>query len=178
MNFIESIKERARQNIKTIILPEAEDIRSLRATELVLKEQYANIILVGDKQKILEIAKKNDIDINNAEIIEPKKSENYEKYANLLYELRKNKGLTVEKARELTLDPVYFGMLMVKDDETKADGLVSGAVHSTADTLRPALQILKTAPETKLVSAFFVMVVPDCEFGANGTFVFGDCRTK
>lgn len=174
MNFIESIKNRARQDIKTIVLPEAEDIRTLRGAEVALKEKYANIILVGRKEKILDIAKTNNIYIEDAEIIEPKNSENYEKYANLLYELRKNKGMTIEKAKELTLDPVYFGMLMVKDEETKADGLVSGAIHSTADTLRPALQILKTAPDTKLVSAFFVMVVPNCEYGSNGTFIFGD----
>lgn len=174
MNFIESIKERARQDIKTIVLPEAEDIRTLRGAEVALKEKYANIILVGHKEKILDIAKTNNINIEDAEIIEPENSENYEKYVNLLYELRKNKGMTIEKAKELTLDPVYFGMLMVKDEETKADGLVSGAIHSTADTLRPALQILKTAPDTKLVSAFFVMVVPNCEYGSNGTFIFGD----
>ena len=82
--------------------------------------------------------------------------------------------MTIEQAKEITLNPVYFGMLMVKDEDTKADGLVSGAAHSTADTLRPALQILKTAPDTKLVSAFFVMVVPNCEYGSNGTFIFGD----
>lgn len=174
MNFIESIKERARKDIKTIVLPEAEDIRTLRGAEVALKEKYANIILVGHKEKILDIAKTNNINIEDAEIIEPENSENYEKYVNLLYELRKNKGMTIEKAKELTLDPVYFGMLMVKDGETKADGLVSGAIHSTADTLRPALQILKTAPDTKLVSAFFVMVVPNCEYGSNGTFIFGD----
>lgn len=174
MNFIEKIKERARKEIKTIVLPEAEDIRTLKATEVALKEKYANIILIGNKEKIVSMAEKENIDIKQAEIVEPGNSENYEKYSNLLYELRKNKGMTIEKAKELTLDPVYFGMLMVKDDETKADGLVSGAIHSTADTLRPALQILKTAPDTKLVSAFFVMVVPDCEYGANGTFIFGD----
>lgn len=174
MNFIENIKERARKEIKTIVLPEAEDIRTLKAAEIALKEKYAKIILIGNKEKILSMAEKENIDIKEAEIVEPENSEHYEKYANLLYELRKNKGMTIEKAKELALDPVYFGMLMVKDDETKADGLVSGAIHSTADTLRPALQILKTAPDTKLVSAFFVMVVPDCEYGANGTFIFGD----
>ena len=174
MSFIESIKERARKEIKTIVLPEAEDIRTLKATEITLKEKYANIILIGNKEQILENARTNNINIEMAKIIEPNNSENYEKYANLLYELRKNKGMTLEQAKELTLDPVYFGMLMVKDEETKADGLVSGAIHSTADTLRPALQILKTAPDTKLVSAFFVMVVPNCEYGANGTFIFGD----
>ena len=174
MNFIESIKDRAKQQIKTIVLPEAEDIRTLKATETVLNEKYAKIILIGDEEKIFAKAKENNIDIEGAKIINPKTSPDYEKYANLLYELRKNKGMTEEKAKELTLDPVYFGMLMLKDEESEADGLVSGAVHSTADTLRPALQILKTAPNTKLVSAFFVMAVPNCEYGENGTIIFGD----
>lgn len=174
MSFIETIKQRARQEIKTIVLPEAEDIRTLKATEIAIKEKYANIILVGEKEKIIELARTNNINIEEAEIVNPQTSENHEKYAKLLYELRKHKGMTLEQAKIISLDPVYFGMLMVKDEETKADGLVSGAVHSTADTLRPALQILKTAPDTKLVSAFFVMVVPDCEYGSNGTFIFGD----
>ena len=174
MSFIETIKKRARQKIKTIVLPEATDTRILKGAEIALKEKYANIVLVGNKEQIINIAKTNNIDIERAKIVDPKTSEDYEKYANLLYELRKNKGMTIEKAKELALDPVYFGMLMVKDEQTKADGLVSGAIHSTSDTLRPALQILKTAPNTKLVSAFFVMVVPDCKYGSNGTFIFGD----
>lgn len=174
MDFIEKIKNRARQEIKTIVLPEAEDIRVLKATEMAIKEKYANIILVGNKEKILNIAKTNSISIEGAELIDPSISEKKEEYTNLLYELRKHKGMTFEQAKETLKDPVYFGMLMVKDENTKADGLVSGAIHSTADTLRPALQILKTAPNTKLVSAFFVMVVPDCKYGSNGTFIFGD----
>ena len=174
MNFIENIKNRAKQEIKTIVLPESEDIRTLKATQIALKEKYANIVLVGNEEIIKQKAQENNINIEGATIINPQTSENYEKYAQLLYELRKNKGMTIEQAKELVLNPVYFGMLMVKDEETKADGLVSGAAHSTADTLRPALQILKTAPDTKLVSAFFVMVVPDCEYGENGTFIFGD----
>ena len=174
MNFIENIKNRAKQEIKTIVLPEAEDIRTLKATQIALKEKYANIVLVGNEEIIKQKTQENNINIEGATIINPQTSENYEKYAQLLYELRKNKGMTIEQAKELVLNPVYFGMLMVKDEETKADGLVSGAAHSTADTLRPALQILKTAPDTKLVSAFFVMVVPDCEYGENGTFIFGD----
>ena len=174
MSFIDEIKKRAKNDLKTIILPEAEDIRVLKATEKVLKEEYANIILLGDEKEILEKAKNNNIDLGNVQIINPETSENYEKYVELLYELRKNKGMTLEKAKELVKDPVYYGMLMLKDKDTKADGLVSGAIHSTSDTLRPALQILKTAPDTKLVSAFFVMVVPDCKYGENGTFIFGD----
>lgn len=172
MDFIEKIKQRAKQDIKTIVLPEADDIRTLKATELVLKEKYANIILIGNEQKVKEIARANDVNIDGVKIINPQSSPDYEKYAELLYELRKHKGMTLEQAKEITLNPVYFGMLMVKNND--ADGLVSGAVHSTADTLRPALQILKTAPNTKLVSAFFVMVVPNCEYGSNGVFIFSD----
>jgi len=174
MNFIENIKNRAKQEIKTIVLPESEDIRTLKATQIALKEKYVNIVLVGNEEIIKQKTQENNINIEGATIINPQTSKDYEKYAQLLYELRKNKGMTIEQAKELVLNPVYFGMLMVKDEETKADGLVSGAAHSTADTLRPALQILKTAPDTKLVSAFFVMVVPDCEYGENGTFIFGD----
>lgn len=172
MSFIEEIKQRAKKEIKTIVLPEAEDIRILKATEQVLKEQYANIVLVGKQEDIEKKAKENNLSIQGAKIVDPTNSENYEEYVNLLYELRKHKGMTIEKAKELVKDPVYYGMLMVKDEE--ADGLVSGAAHSTSDTLRPALQILKTAPDTKLVSAFFVMVVPNCEYGEKGTFVFAD----
>lgn len=175
MSFIEEIKQRAKQNIKTIVLPEAQDIRTLQATEQVLKEGYAKIILVGDKKEIEEKAKDNNIDITGAEIVEPCNSNKYDGYVNLLFELRKQKGMSLEKAKGLVKDPVYFGMLMLKDEKSGADGLVSGAIHSTADTLRPALQILKTAPGTKLVSAFFVMSLPDCKYGENGTFIFGDC---
>lgn len=172
MSFIEEIKQRAKKEKKTIVLPEAEDIRILKATAQVLKEQYANIVLVGKQEEIEKKAKESKIAIQGAKIVDPTNSEKYEEYVNLLYELRKHKGMTIEKAKELVKDPVYYGMLMVK--EQQADGLVSGAAHSTSDTLRPALQILKTAPDTKLVSAFFVMVVPDCEYGEKGTFIFAD----
>ena len=174
MHFIESIKQRAKQDIKTIVLPEATDIRTLQATEQVIKEGYAKIILLGNKQEIENKSKENNIDITGAQIVDPNNSEKYNQYVELLYELRKNKGMTMEQAEELVKNPVYYGMLMLKDEESEADGLVSGAIHSTADTLRPALQILKTAPNTKLVSAFFVMEVPNCEYGENGIFIFGD----
>ena len=173
MSFIDEIKARAKSNIKTIVLPEASDKRIIEAASIALKEEYANIILLGDEKVINNIANENGFDISKATIINPKTSSKHKEYAESLYELRKAKGMTMEKAEELVEDEVYFGMMMVKKEE--ADGLVSGAIHSTSDTLRPALQILKTAPGTKLVSAFFVMVVPDCEYGENGTFVFGDC---
>ena len=172
MNFIDTIKERAKKDIKTIVLPETEDIRTLQATEKVLKEGFANIVLIGNVEKTKELANKNQISIEGAKIIDPSKSEKYDEYVNKFFELRQKKGVSIEKAKETMLNNVYFGMMMVKCGD--ADGLVSGAAHSTADTLRPALQILKTAEGTKLVSAFFLMVVPNCEYGENGTFIFSD----
>lgn len=174
MAFVDEIKERAKKEIKTIILPEAMDIRTLQATETVLKEGYAKVILVGNKEEILKKAQENNMDISNAKIEDPANSDKKERLTNLLYELRKHKGMTIEQAQELVLDPVYYGMLMLKDEESEGDGLVSGAIHSTSDTLRPALQILKTEEGTKLVSAFFIVVVPDCKYGENGTFIFAD----
>ena len=173
MSFIDDIKARAKEQTKTIVLPEATDIRTLKAVDIMAKDEFCKIVLVGKKEEITKIANENGFDISKAEIVEPANSEYYEEYVNAFYELRKNKGMTEEKAKELMLDEVFFGMMMVK--QGKADGLVSGAAHSTADTLRPALQILKTAPGTKLVSTFSVMVVPNCEFGEDGVFVFADC---
>ena len=173
MNFIDEIKKRAKTEVKTIVLPEATDVRVLEATGKIIKEDFANIILIGEEKEIKILAKNNNLDIEKAKIVNPKTSEKYNEYVEKFYELRKAKGMTLEEAKEKMLDPVFFGMMMVKTED--ADGLVSGAIHSTADTLRPALQILKTAPGTKLVSAFFLMVVPDCEYGENGVFVFSDC---
>ena len=173
MSFIEEMKTKAKSSIKTIVLPEPNDKRVLEAASITVKEGFAKVVLVGNKEEAQKVANENDIDISNLEIIEPEKSENFEEYANALYELRKAKGMTEEEAKELVKDSTYFSMMMVKLG--KVDGLVSGAAHSTADTLRPALQILKTAPNTKLVSAFFVMCVPDCQYGENGVFVFSDC---
>ena len=172
MSFIDEMKNRAKKDIKTIVLPEANDIRTLEAADTISKEGFAKVILIGNEKEVFELAKSKNLDLTNSTIINPIKSTDYEEFTQKFYELRKEKGMTLEKAKELMLDPVYFGMMMVKCD--KADGLVSGAAHSTSDTLRPALQILKTAPGTKLVSAFFVMCVPDCEYGENGVFVFAD----
>lgn len=173
MSFINEIKEKARKEIKNIILTESEDVRVLKAAEQIKKEAFANIILIGNEEEANKLAKDNDIDISGIKIIEPISSEKYDEYANAFYELRKAKGMTIEKAKEMLKDNMYFGTMMVKQGD--ADGLVSGACHSTANTLRPALQILKTAPGTKLVSAFFLMIVPNCEYGEEGIFVFGDC---
>ena len=174
MTFIDTMKEKARKDIKNIVLPEADDVRVLKATEMVLNEGFANIILIGDTDEIKNLAKENDINIDGVQIINPLTSTKLRKYSDDLYELRKAKGMTIEQAQELLkINSRYFAAMMVKSGD--ADGFVSGANHPTSDTLRPALQILKTAPNTKLVSAFFVMVVPECDYGENGIFVFADC---
>ena len=173
MNFIDGIKEKARKNIKTIVLPEATDVRVLKAAEIINKEKFAKVVLIGNEEVVETIANEKEINLRDTLIINPQNSEKKEQYANTLYELRKAKGMTKEQAEELIVNPVYYGMMMVKLEE--ADGLVSGAAHSTADTLRPALQIIKTAPDTKLVSAFVAIDVPNCEFGESGLLFFGDC---
>ena len=174
MSFIDGIKERAKKDIKTIVLPESEDERTLRATAKILEEKTANIILIGDEATVKADAEKYGVNIDGATIINPETSDKLEEYVNTLYELRKAKGMTPEAAREALLsDRTTFGVMVLKTGS--ADGLVSGACHSTANTLRPALQILRTAPGAKLVSGFFIMDVPNCEFGYNGTFAFADC---
>ena len=171
MGFIDEIKARAKSDIKTIVLPETEDERTYKAAEAVLKEGTAKLILVGSKEQIEKVGA--GYDLTGAQIVDPATNDKTEAYIAKLVELRQKKGMTEEQARELLLNNyLYYGVMMVKMGD--ADGMVSGACHSTADTLRPSLQILKTKPGTKLVSAFFIMVVPDCEMGANGTFLFGD----
>ncbi|MBQ4536298.1 MAG: phosphate acetyltransferase [Lachnospiraceae bacterium] len=174
MSYIDMIKEKARLNKKTIVLPEAEDKRTLQAAAQILKEDTANIVLVGNEAQIAADASELNVDLTGATIIDPANSPKLEDYVNLLYETRKAKGMTPEQAREILLkDYLTFGIVMVKSND--ADGMVAGACHSTADTLRPALQILKTAPGCKLVSAFFIMDTIAKDLGANGTFLFADC---
>ncbi len=171
MSLIETIKQRARLNRKRIVLPEGSDPRVAKAAGMILNEGIADVILVGNRDEILRSS--GGEDIPGAEFVEPLKSDSFESYVQALYELRKNKGLSIEQARDLLKDPVYFGTMMVKQDH--ADGLVSGAIHSTADTLRPALQIIKTSPGVELVSSFFFMVSPDERYGEDGLLVYADC---
>lgn len=174
MSYIDGIKDKARMDKRTIVLPETNDKRTLIAASHILSEGIANLILIGNEEKILDGAGWLEVDLSGATIINPDKAEKLDEYVNLLYETRKSKGMTPEKAREILLtDYLTFGVVMVKAND--ADGMVAGACHATADTLRPALQILKTAPGVKLVSAFFIMDVPDCSYGDNGTFLFADC---
>lgn len=169
MNFIEIIKKEAKQDKKRIVLPESMDERVLKAAEIVIKEEIADIILIGEKESII---RKSET-LKQAEIIDPKTSNLTNNYIEKLVNLRKEKGMTKEQAETLLLeDYMYFACMLVLDH--KADGIVSGACHSSSNTLRPALQLIK-AESNKRVSSFFLMEVPNCSYGENGTFIFADC---
>ena len=171
MAFIDILKAKAKANKKTIVLPETEDRRTYEAAAKILAEGIANIVLVGSEEAVKKGSE--GLDISGATVVDPATSEKTAAYIDKLVELRSKKGMTPEQAKDILLNQyLYYGVMMVKMGD--ADGMVSGACHSTADTLRPCLQILKTKPGTKLVSAFFLMIVPDCEYGANGAFVFAD----
>ncbi|MDD3205395.1 MAG: phosphate acetyltransferase [Lachnospiraceae bacterium] len=174
MSYIDRIKEKARADKKTIVLPETSDKRTLIAAAHILQEGIANIIMIGQEEKIMDGARWLEVNLEGVQIINPEKTDKLEEYVNILFETRKAKGMTEEKAREILLtDYLTFGVIMVKAND--ADGMVAGACHATADVLRPSLQILKTAPGVKLVSAFFILDVPDCIMGEQGTFLFADC---
>lgn len=172
MAFIDKIKEQAKQNKKRIVLPESMDRRTFEAAAEILSEDIADLIIIGNSE---EVAKNSEgLDISKATIVDPKTNPKTAEYIDLLVELRKAKGMTKEDATNLLMtEYMFYACIMVKAGD--ADGVVSGACHSTANTLKPALQIIKTKPGTKLVSAFFLMEVPNCDLGENGTFVFGDC---
>ena len=167
--FLDSIIARAKSQKKTIVLPEGDDERTLKAAQKVLAEGLAELIILGNADAIAN----SGYNLEGARIIDPQNYEDGDQLAQQLYEIRKAKGMTPEQAAELVKDVLYLGVMLVKTGV--ADGMVAGACHATGDVLRPSLQILKTAPGAKLVSSFFVMVVPDCELGSNGTFVFSDC---
>ncbi len=174
MSYINMIKEKARLDKKTIVLPESNDKRTLIAASHILEEGIANIIMIGKEEKIRDGAGWLEVNLEGITIIDPEKTDKLDQYVAILYETRKAKGMTEEKAREILLhDYLTFGVIMVKAND--ADGMVAGACHATADVLRPSLQILKTAPGVKLVSAFFILDVPNCDMGDNGTFLFADC---
>lgn len=173
--IVAKMAQKVKQNLKTIVLPETEDVRVLKAASIILKEEIAKIILIGDENEIKALCQKENIDMSfsKVKIINNLTSSKKEEYANLLYELRKNKGMTLENAHEVIKDKVYFATLMVKAND--ADGLVSGAIHSTSDTLRPALQVIKAAEGIKNVSSFFLMETPKKQFGDEGVMLFSDC---
>ncbi len=170
MGFLENMIDRAKSDKKTIVLPEASDERTIKAASVILKTGMADVVLIGNKDEISRLSR--GYDISGARIEDPSKSELLDEYTDTLFEMRRAKGITLQKAAEAMKDPLYFGVMMVKKGE--ADGMVAGAIHSTSDTLRPAFQILKTSPGINIVSGFFIMVVPDCSYGHNGVFVYAD----
>jgi phosphate acetyltransferase len=173
MEFINQIKERARSLQKKIVLPEGTDLRTLKAVEQVIAEKLAAIILLGDPIEIKALALKEGISLTGVEIINPKTSPKREPYAALMVEIRKEKGLTTSEALEALNNPLVFGSLMVKAKD--ADGEIAGAINSTGDVLRPALQYIKTSPGVSVVSGVFFMVFKDKSIGDNGILVFADC---
>lgn len=173
MGFIQIIKEKARANLQTIVLPETSDLRTLQAAHSALQEKIAKIILIGEEAEIKQRAKEHNLQLDGAEFINPASCDMLESYVELFVKLRAHKGLSEKSARALLLEnPLYFGVALVKSK--KANGMVAGAINSTADVLRASLQILGTKKDSKLVSAFFLMIVPQCDYGENGIFIFAD----
>ncbi|MBR2823898.1 MAG: phosphate acetyltransferase [Clostridia bacterium] len=173
MSMMELAREKARRNRKRIALPEGEEKRTVQAAARIWREGLAEPILIGNPERIRETAKETGTDLDGIETVDPASSVRRAAYADTLYELRKSKGLTREEAEKLALDPMYYGILMVKCGD--ADGLVSGAEHTTGDMLRPALQIIKTRPGIRIVSSSFLMSCPNRDLGENGLLVYADC---
>ena len=173
MTLIESIVARARANKQRIVLPEALEERTLTAADRCLADGIADIILIGDQAKIMALADERGLThIAEATIIDPATSERTQEYANLLYELRRSKGMTLEEAQQKVLDPLYFGCLIIKNGD--ADGQISGALSTTGETLRPALQIIKCAPGITCVSGAMLLITQAPEYGEEGVLVVGD----
>ncbi|HIR80781.1 MAG TPA: phosphate acetyltransferase [Candidatus Limiplasma merdipullorum] len=174
MSAIEKIKAKARADVKHIVLPEGTEPRTVQASAKILKEGVARVTLLGNPEEVRKVAAETGTDLTGVAIIDPATSEKSAAYAELLYELRKAKGMTPEQATELvTKNPLYYGAVMLKAGD--ADGMVAGAINSTGNVLRPALQIIKTAPGIKVVSSCFIMELPDPKWGDNGVMIFGDC---
>jgi phosphate acetyltransferase len=173
MKLLDRIKENAKKQNKRIVLPEAYEERTLKAADIAIQEGIAKIILIGDPVEINSHAEKLGLkNISKAEIINPKTHEKKDHYINMMVELRKSKGMTREEASVLIEDPLYLGVLIIKNGD--ADGEVAGADHSTGDVLRPAFHYVKTAPGISVVSGAFIMILPDKEFGEEGVIIFAD----
>jgi phosphate acetyltransferase len=171
MSLSESLKTQAKALNKHIVLAEGEEERTLKAARLIAEQGIARITLVGREEIIRSVIP--DLDKLGIQVVQPDISPKLEQYASMYYEMRKNKGVTAESALETMKDPLYFATMMVKAGD--ADGMVAGAIHATGDTLRPALQIIKTAPGISTVSSFFMMEIPDRSFGHDGIMIFADC---
>ncbi|MGI6413914.1 MAG: phosphate acetyltransferase [Syntrophomonadaceae bacterium] len=173
MSLLAEIREKASQKTKTIVLPEGTEERTIKAIAEIVKQKIAQPVLLGNESEIRGVASKIGADISGAQIIDPAKAAFFDDFVQAFYEMRKDKGVDLDKARSSMLDPLYFASMMVKLG--KADGEVAGAQNTTGNVLKPALQIIKTAPGISSVSGSFIMIVPNCELGENGILVFADC---
>ncbi len=174
MQLLDSIKQKAKEQKKTIVLPEGTEERTLKAADIILREGIADLILMGNKDTIREHATQHGLShIDQATLIDPVTFEEKDFYANMLYEIRKHKGLTLEQAEKLVEDPLYLATLLIKNGA--ADGEVAGAMNATGDVLRPAFQVVKTMPGISVVSGAFIMIMQDAKWGENGMLVFADC---
>jgi phosphate acetyltransferase len=177
MDLLEKIMASAKANLQRIVLPEGTEIRTLKAADIILKEKAAKLILIGNEVEIKKLAAENNLtNIGEAKIVDPETDSKMTDYANLLYELRKNKGMTLEDAVKLAKDPLYLGCLMIKNGD--ADGELAGAMNATGNVLRPAFQILKTKPGIKVVSGALLMFTPTPQYGEKGLLVFADCAVN
>lgn len=170
MDFIKIMFEKAQSDLRTIVLPEGSDRRTLEAAAIIQQRKIARCIILGNEDQIRNLS--DGLDISQSRIVDPDNFDQHEAYSQAFHDLRKLKGISLDDARKIICDPLYLGVMMVKLGE--ADGMVAGAINSTSNVLRPALQVIKARPGTKLVSGFFVIVVPDCPYGHDGTFVFAD----
>ncbi len=171
MALMDVIKKKAMGDRKRILLPEGDEPRTIKAASLIAKDGIADVVLLGNEEAIKKVAEGTDL--TGVTIIDPEKSDHLQKFADQFYEMRKAKGVTQDQALATCKDTLYFAVMMIKND--LADGMVSGAVHSTGDTLRPALQVIKTAPGISIVSSSFIMEVPNEDYGVKGVLIFADC---
>jgi phosphate acetyltransferase len=171
--ILEKIRQRAAADPQHIILPEGEDARTVQAAEMCVRDRLAKITLVGDEEKIREAARASNSNLNGVEILDHRKAADFGKIAQFYHELRRAKGVTLEESEQMVKDPLFYGNLLVKLGE--ADGSVAGATNTTAHTVRAALHCIGVRAGFKIVSSFFVMVVPDVKFGAEGAMIYADC---
>lgn len=173
MSVLDSIKEKAKADVKHILLPEGSEERTVQAARIITDEKIAKVTLLGDEEEIKKVAEIFNVCLCGIDIINPLTDPDFEHYANGFYELRKAKGMTPEKARETIKNTLFYACMMIK--EGKADGMVSGAINTTGNTLRPGLQIIKMAKGINTISSCFIMEIPNKEYGDNGLMLFGDC---
>jgi phosphate acetyltransferase len=171
--ILSKIRAKASENPQHIILPEGEDLRTIQAAEICTGEKIAKITLIGNEEKVRELANQSNSNLNGVEILDHRKSADFGRMAQFYHELRRAKGVTLEEAEQTVKDPLYFGNLLVKLG--KADGSVAGATNTTAHTVAAALRCVGVREGFKIVSSFFLMVVPDKKFGANGAMIYADC---